>query len=204
MRAVRVPRGARHELLAAGRQRGRPRASCRSSQNVAAAADRNGIRLYVTVMHPGSRTTPLTSEAQSGLRLVRRDDRPRGARSPQRHHRERAEPQPLLAPAVRARRVERGARGVSRAPRADLRRGQGRLPRRARLRRRRLPAGDGPAERHPPDALPHHLHPGARRRLPRERPHAARHGRVRDARVRGRLEHPADEGQPADDRDRRR
>src|SRR5262245_16690098 len=34
-------------------------------QNVAQAADRNDIRLYVTVMHPGSRTTPLTSEAQS-------------------------------------------------------------------------------------------------------------------------------------------
>ena len=34
-------------------------------QNVAAAADRNGIRLYVTVMHPGSRTTPLTSDARS-------------------------------------------------------------------------------------------------------------------------------------------
>jgi hypothetical protein len=34
-------------------------------QNVAQAADRNGIRLYVTVMHPGSRTTPLTSDARS-------------------------------------------------------------------------------------------------------------------------------------------
>jgi hypothetical protein len=34
-------------------------------QNVAAAADRNNILLYVTVMHPGSRTTPLTPEARS-------------------------------------------------------------------------------------------------------------------------------------------
>jgi len=33
-------------------------------RNVSAAADRNGIRLYVTVMHPGSRTTPLTDEAR--------------------------------------------------------------------------------------------------------------------------------------------
>jgi hypothetical protein len=31
-------------------------------RNVADAATRNGVRLYVTVMHPGSRTTPLTDE----------------------------------------------------------------------------------------------------------------------------------------------
>jgi hypothetical protein len=34
-------------------------------ENVATAASRNGVRLYVTVMHPGSRTTPLTDEARS-------------------------------------------------------------------------------------------------------------------------------------------
>jgi hypothetical protein len=33
-------------------------------ENVGNAASRNGIRLYVTVMHPGSRTTPLTDEAR--------------------------------------------------------------------------------------------------------------------------------------------
>jgi len=33
-------------------------------ENVAAAASRNGVRVYVTVMHPGSRTTPLTDEAR--------------------------------------------------------------------------------------------------------------------------------------------
>ncbi|MFO7571514.1 MAG: hypothetical protein R6W48_02795 [Gaiellaceae bacterium] len=33
--------------------------------NVASAAARNGVRVYVTVMHPGSRTTPLTDEARS-------------------------------------------------------------------------------------------------------------------------------------------
>ncbi|MBA3376726.1 MAG: hypothetical protein H0U00_13105, partial [Actinobacteria bacterium] len=32
--------------------------------NVAEAATRNGVRLYVTVTHPGSRTTPLTDEAR--------------------------------------------------------------------------------------------------------------------------------------------
>ena len=34
-------------------------------RNVSDAAARNGVRLYVTVMHPGSRTTPLTDEARS-------------------------------------------------------------------------------------------------------------------------------------------
>ncbi len=33
-------------------------------ENVADAASRNGVRVYVTVMHPGSRTTPLTDEAR--------------------------------------------------------------------------------------------------------------------------------------------
>jgi hypothetical protein len=33
-------------------------------RTVSDAARRNGIRLYVTVMHPGSRTTPLTDEAR--------------------------------------------------------------------------------------------------------------------------------------------
>jgi hypothetical protein len=33
-------------------------------ENVAEAAVRNGVRVYVTVMHPGSRTTPLTDEAR--------------------------------------------------------------------------------------------------------------------------------------------
>jgi hypothetical protein len=33
-------------------------------ENVGAAAVRNGVRVYVTVMHPGSKTTPLTDEAR--------------------------------------------------------------------------------------------------------------------------------------------
>ncbi|MBM2821803.1 MAG: hypothetical protein HW413_549 [Thermoleophilia bacterium] len=33
-------------------------------ENVGAAAARNGVRVYVTVMHPGSKTTPLTAEAR--------------------------------------------------------------------------------------------------------------------------------------------
>src|SRR6187402_3086499 len=34
-------------------------------ENAATAAERNGVRLYVTVMSPGSRTTPLTDEARA-------------------------------------------------------------------------------------------------------------------------------------------
>jgi hypothetical protein len=37
----------------------------RTLEYVSAAAARNGVRLYVTVMHPGSRTTPLTDTARS-------------------------------------------------------------------------------------------------------------------------------------------
>jgi phage tail protein X len=37
----------------------------RTLEYVSAAAARNGVRLYVTVMHPGSRTTPLTDAARS-------------------------------------------------------------------------------------------------------------------------------------------
>jgi hypothetical protein len=36
----------------------------RTLEHVSAAATRNGVRLYVTVMHPGSRTTPLTDEGR--------------------------------------------------------------------------------------------------------------------------------------------
>jgi hypothetical protein len=34
-------------------------------ENAATAASRNGVRVWVTVMHPGSRTTPLTDESRS-------------------------------------------------------------------------------------------------------------------------------------------
>jgi hypothetical protein len=37
----------------------------RSLRFVADAAARNGVRVYVTVMHPGSRTTPLTDDARA-------------------------------------------------------------------------------------------------------------------------------------------
>jgi hypothetical protein len=34
-------------------------------ENVASAGARNGVRVFVTIMHPGSRTTPLTEEARA-------------------------------------------------------------------------------------------------------------------------------------------
>src|ERR671915_572720 len=34
-------------------------------QNVSEAAARHGVRVYVAVMHPGSRTTPLTDDARA-------------------------------------------------------------------------------------------------------------------------------------------
>jgi hypothetical protein len=36
-------------------------------ENVASAAARHNVRVYATVMHPGSRTTPLTDEARAGF-----------------------------------------------------------------------------------------------------------------------------------------
>jgi hypothetical protein len=40
-------------------------AELRVLENVSQAATRHAVRLYVTVMHPGSRTTPLTDEARA-------------------------------------------------------------------------------------------------------------------------------------------
>jgi hypothetical protein len=67
-------------------------------RNVGDAALANGVRVYVTVMSPGSRTTPLPDEER----------------------RQRAEPQPVLASSVRPRRHECRARRVPRAARTDV------------------------------------------------------------------------------------
>ena len=83
-------------------------------RNVGDAAMRNGVRVYVTVMSPGSATTPLTDESRADFAVVRGGDRPGGAVGRARDHRQRAQPQPLLAPAVRARRDERFARDLPR------------------------------------------------------------------------------------------
>ena len=166
---------------------------------------RNGVRVYVTVMSPGSATTPLTDEARADFAsyaaaIVRERPVDRA-----RDHRQRAEPEPLLAAAVRPRRLERRARGVPRAPRADVRRAQGRLARRAGLRRRRLSARQRPSGRHPADPLADAVHPGARH-SPIAR--AAATGRVMDAFVdpplRGQLQPVAADGRPPTHHDDRR
>ena len=128
-------------------------------KSVAGAAEMNGVRLYVTVMHPGSRTTPLTDDARAefasyAATVVREAPYIRDVIVAQ-----RAEPEPLLAPAVRARRLERVARRVPLAARARLRRPQGGVARRHRVRRRRLAARRRQPRRCPADALPDTIHP---------------------------------------------
>ena len=110
------------------------------------------------------------------VRGRRRDPLPAGARL---HHRQRAQPEPLLAAAVRARRQRRCCTRVPPAPGDDLRRAEGGPPPLDALRRRacttrRRQAGHGP--RHP---LADRVHRRSRRGLPRERSPGAGDGRIR-------------------------
>ena len=86
------------------------------------------------------------------VRLLRGRDRAGRPVARARHRRQRAEPQPLLAPPVRPRRHECRARRVPRAARADVRRAEGRLARRsASTAARCLPAeATGQGDRAPP------------------------------------------------------
>ena len=155
-------------------------------------------------MHPGSATTPLTDEARGDFApyaaAIVRAAPVAGAR----HRRERAEPQPLLAPAVRARRDERRARRVSRAAGADVRRAQGRLAGRTASTAARSRRAGATTRRVAADSLADGVHPGAGHRLPRERPRPAGDGRLRHPSVRGQLEPAADDraSEHDDDRDR--
>ena len=108
----------------------------RELRNVATAADLNGVEVYVSVYNAGQRTTPLDATAQSqfaqyaaSVARLRAELRPD-------HRRQRAEPEPLLAPAVRARRLERLGARLPLAPGADLRRPEGRRPDDHRVGRR--------------------------------------------------------------------
>ena len=109
-------------------------------KSVAGAAEMNGVRVYVTVMHPGSRTTPLTDEARAefasyAATIVRE--------APYIHDVIVAN-EPNLnrfwLPQFNARRLERLAGRVPRAARTRLRRAEGGVTRRHRVRRRRLAA----------------------------------------------------------------
>ena len=81
--------------------------------NVVTAADLSGMRVFVTVMPFGSKTTPLGNDAQAQFAqfAARRRDQGPGDRG--RDRRQRAEPEPLLAAAVQ--------RGRHRRRRARLR-----------------------------------------------------------------------------------
>ena len=76
-------------------------------RNIEAAARLSGVKVYVSVYHPGSRTTPLEATAQIAVRPVRRGPRGRDPELRRHHRRQRAEPEPVLAAAVRPRRGQR-------------------------------------------------------------------------------------------------
>ena len=139
-----------------------------------------------------------------GLRGVRCGRRPRRPVDRTPHRRQRAEPQPLLAPPVQPGRLECRSGCVPCAPRRDLRRSQGGVARCHGVRRRRLAARNRSSERAPSHPLADDVHPGSRSRLSGERPHAAGDGRAVDPRLRRQLEHGAHRRPPAEHVDRRR
>ena len=133
---------------------------------------RRACASYVSVYHPGSRTTPLDREAQAQFAQYTAALARARSRVRRRDRRQRAEPQPLLAAAVRP----ATARTPPRPPTCSC------SPARTTRSRRSIPASASGAARsrraaatargHPPHALADGVHPGARHRLPRERPHA--------------------------------
>ena len=174
----RLPRGARDELLEARPDEAERRRADRSSER----ERRRGAERRPGLRHghePGLRHHAAHGRGSRGLRLVCRRDRGRSPVAHARDRRQRAEPESLLAPAVRPRRVERRAGRVPGAPCADVRRDQGGVARRARLRGRGLAARHRPSGRRSPDALADDVHPGDGSRLSGERSREARDGRAR-------------------------
>ena len=125
--ARRLPRRAHHADLGA-----RPRRAA-DADDAAALAERRGRRdarrastVYVVglqLRQPRRRRSP--TQDQADFAALRRGARAAVPDAPRPHRRQRAEPQPLLAAAVRRRRQRRGRAGVRVAARADLRRGEG-------------------------------------------------------------------------------
>ena len=132
-----------------------------------------------------------------GLRRLRRGDRARRTVDRARHHRQRAEPQPLLASAVRSRRGERRTRRLPGVARTHVRRPQGSVERGHRLRRSRLPARHRPSRRDSSHPLSDDVHPGHGSRVSCKRTHTTGDGRARDPRLRGQLERRSDRRPPA-------
>ena len=139
---------------------------------------------------PAPATTPLTAGQRKRVRRLRGRDREGESRLPRRDRRQRAEPQPLLDAAVRARRQRRVGARVPAPARDDLRRAEGGGARGSRLGRRARAARRRQAEHRPRHDLPHALPPRARRRVPEERPGAAGHGRLLVPSLPAQLERP--------------
>ena len=160
-------------------------------RNVEGAAQLSGVRVFVSVYAAGSGTTPLTPAAQADfagyaaaiarLALHRRPDR-----------RQRAEPQPLLAPSVRARRRERGCAGVPLSLLALTYDAVKSADPSVRVWGGALARWDRPSEHRTRHALADEVHRRPRCGVSGKQAHEPDHGRARDPPVRRELEHPAD------------
>ena len=115
-----------------------PAAELAALENAVIAAATNGIRPIVAV-YSFSSVTPTTPEARAQFAAYAASIPRLAAGRPRRDRRQRAEPEPVLAAAVRPRRVGRRGGLVPRAARGVLRRAQGRLP--GHQRHRRLAVG---------------------------------------------------------------
>ena len=153
----------------------------------------------------GSRTTPLTDDDQASFAEPRRRSSRAGPRPPELHHRQRAEPEPLLAAAVQRGRLGRGRARLPVAARPHVRGAEGGRPddRRSSAARSRRAGSTGPAPAATPTRRPSSSRTsGAAYRA------SGLTGPVMDALaihpVPGELEHPADVRAPEHDADRDR
>ncbi len=169
--------------------------------NVVTAADLTGMRVFVTVMQFGSKTTPLGNDLQGqfaqfaaavvtkvpGIEDVIVGNEPNLNR--------------YWLPQFNADGSDAAAPAYETLLALTYDAAQGRLAGDPGLRRSRLAARRGQAGNRTGHALPHRVHQGHGSRLSRERPHRADHGRLRPARVRGQLVAPAGDAAPEHDVD---
>ena len=147
--------------------------------NAVNAAQFTGLRVVLSLYPFGSSVTPLTDDERADFAAFAADIANRYPRRPRLHRRQRAEPQSLLAAAVRPGRQRRRRARIRAAARRGLRRAESSSPPRHGLRRRARPARRRQAEHRPRHALADGVHRRPRRRLPGERASDADHGRVR-------------------------
>ena len=122
------------------------------------------------------------------VRRVRGRSRAHVSELPRRDRRQRAEPEPFLAAAVRRRRLRSVRARLPDVARRDLRRAEGRVAGRARDRRCAGAARCRPAGHRPRHDLADEVHPRARRRVSREWENGAGDGRLRLPSLRRQLE----------------